>query len=199
MKTNKSIFAVIIVAMLAAFVSSCKKESAFLTENPQILNSSNALTNPAQFSEMSATFYHWTQWFYSSADGTKDAWILGLGTDVCYDPRDSTTAFNNWKIVTSQNSYSGDFFNTQYAIIKIANTLIAGAANPAVVWASNTQQQQAIAEARFFRGFAYRNLANIYGGVPIVSAPVTSAQVNYTRSTRTQVYQFALADLTFCR
>ena len=197
MKTNKSIFAVIIVAMLAAFVSSCKKESAFLTENPQILNSSNALTNPAQFSEMSATFYHWTQWFYSSADGTKDAWILGLGTDVCYDPRDSTTAFNNWKIVTSQNSYSGDFFNTQYAIIKIANTLIAGAANPAVVWASNTQQQQAIAEARFFRGFAYRNLANIYGGVPIVSAPVTSAQVNYTRSTRTQVYQFALADLTF--
>src|ERR1700744_2564794 len=147
MKMTKSIWTVIIAAMLTAFgfISSCKKESAFLAENPQILNSSNALTNPAQFTEMSATFYHWAQWFYSSADGTKDGWILGLGTDVCYDPRDSTTAFNNWKIVNSQNTYSGDFFNTQYSIIKIANTIIAGAANPAVVWATPTQQAQVIA------------------------------------------------------
>src|ERR1700761_8196433 len=198
MKTNKNIWTVIIAAMLTAtFISSCKKESTFLAENPQILTSSNALTNPAQFSEMSASMYHWVQWFYNSADVTKDGWILGLGTDVCYDPRDSTSAFNNWKIVTSQNSFSGDFFNTQYYIIKIANNLISGAANPAVVWASDAQKQAAIAEARFFRGFAYRNLANIYGGVPIVSAPVTTAQVNFTRNTRTEVYQFALADLTF--
>ena len=198
MKTNKIIWSVIIAAMVAvAAMQSCKKETAFLAENPQILTSANALTNPAQFNEMSASMYHWVQWFYNSADGTKDGWILGLGTDVCYDPRDSTTAFNNWKIVTSQNSYSGDFFNTQYSIIKIANNLIAGAANPAVIWASTTQQQATIAEARFFRGFAYRNLANIYGGVPIVSAPVTTAQVNFTRNTRTEVYQFALADLTF--
>lgn len=194
---NKSIWTVIVAAMLTAFVSSCKKETAFLAENPQILNSSNALTNPAQFSEMSASLYHWVQWFYSSADGTKDGWILGLGTDVCYDPRDSTTAFNNWKIVTSQNSYSGDFFNTQYNIIKIANTLIAGAANPAVIWQNDAQKQAAIAEARYFRGFAYRNLANIYGGVPIVSTPTTAAKVDYTRNTRTEVYQFAQADLTF--
>jgi hypothetical protein len=198
MKTYKSILAVIITVMLTvSIIQSCKKDSAFLTENPQILTGANALTNPAQFSEMSASMYHWVQWFYNSADVTKDGWILGLGTDACYDPRDSTSAFNNWKIVTSQNSFSGDFFNTNYYIIKIANNLIAGAANPAVVWASDAQKQAAIAEARFFRGFAYRNLANIYGGVPIVSAPVASAKVDFTRNTRTEVYQFALADLTF--
>jgi hypothetical protein len=198
MKTYKSILTVIIAAMLTAtIISSCKKDTTFLAENPETLNSSNALTNPAQFVEMSASMYHWVQYLYNSADGTKDGWILGLGTDVCYDPRDSTTAFNNWAIVNSQNTYSGDFFNTQYTIIKIANTLIAGAANPAVIWTSTAQKNAAIGEARFFRGFAYRNLANVFGGVPIVSAPVTTAQVNFARSTRTQVYQFAQADLIF--
>jgi hypothetical protein len=198
MKTNKSIWTVIIVAMLTAtLIPSCKKESTFLAENPQVLTSSNALTNPAQFSEYSASMYHWVQWFYNSADVTKDGWILGLGTDACYDPRDPTSTFNNWGIVNSTNSFTNDFFQTQYYIIKIANNLIAGAANPAVVWVSAAQQNAAIAEARFFRGFAYRNLANIYGGVPIVSSPVTSAQVNFVRNTRTEVYQFALADLTY--
>jgi hypothetical protein len=202
MKTKKSIWTVIIVAMLTAtFAPSCKKETAFLAENPQILNSNNALTNPAQFAEYSASFYYWVQWFYNSADVDKDGWILGLGTDVCYDPRDPTSVFNNWAIVNSSgsgnNSFESDFFNTNYSIIKIANNIIAAAANTTVVWASPTQQAQAIAEARFFRGFAYRNLANIWGGVPIVSTPTTTAKVDYTRSTRTQVYQFALADLTY--
>jgi tetratricopeptide (TPR) repeat protein len=198
MKTNKNIWYVIIAAMITIVtIQSCKKETSFLTESPEVLTNLNSLTNPAQFSEYSASFYHWVQWFYNSADVTKDGWILGLGTDVCYDPRDPTSAFNNWGIVTSQNSFSGDFFNTQYYIIKIANNIIAGAANPSVVWTSDAQKQAAIAEARYFRGFAYRNLANIYGGVPIVSTPTTTVKVDYVRSTRTEVYQFALADLTF--
>ncbi|MDB5009306.1 MAG: RagB/SusD domain protein, partial [Mucilaginibacter sp.] len=198
MKTHKIILTVIIAVMLtAALIQSCKKDTAFLTENPATLNSSNALTNPAQFSEMSASMYHYIQLFYNSADGNKDGWILGLGTDVCYDPRDPTSKYNNWAIVNSTDNYSGDWFNWQYNIIKVANTLIAGAANPAVVWTNDAQKQAAIAEARFFRGFAYRNLANVFGGVPIVSAPVTTAQVNFVRNTRDEVYKFALADLTF--
>src|SRR3978361_1099441 len=97
MKTHKIILTVIIAVMLtAALIQSCKKDTAFLTENPATLNSSNALTNPAQFSEMSASIYHYIQLFYNSADGNKDGWILGLGTDVCYDPRDPTSKYNNW-------------------------------------------------------------------------------------------------------
>jgi len=141
--------------------------------------------------------YHYVQRFYNSADVTKDGWILGLGTDACYDPRDATTPYNNWAIVTSTEPDSNDWWASQYSIIKVANTLIAGAANPAIVWPSDLVKNQTIAEARFFRGFAYRNLADVFGGVPIVSVPVTVAKTDFTRNTRTEVYQFALADLTF--
>lgn len=197
MKTYKSISAVIILTILM-ITASCKKDTNFLTETQKDnLNSGNSLLNVSQFNEMSASMYHYLQLFYNSADGNKDGWILGLGTDVCYDPRDATSKYNNWAIVNSTDNYSGDWWSWQYSIIKVANTLIAGAANPAVTWPSDAVKNATIAEARFFRGFAYRNLANVFGGVPIISSPVTEAKVDFVRNTREEVYAFAKADLTF--
>jgi hypothetical protein len=197
MKTYKNILFVIAAGMLM-ITSSCKKDTEFLAETQRdALNTTNSLLNVAQFNLMSASMYHYVQIFYNSADVTKDAWVLGLGTDVCYDPRDATTPYNNWAIVTSQEPDSNSWWSTQYSIIKVANTLIAGSTNPAIVWPSDAVKNATIAEARFFRGFAYRNLANVFGGVPIVSTPVTEAKVDFVRNTRQEVYQFAQADLNF--
>jgi hypothetical protein len=196
MKTYKNIITAIVAVMLFS-IASCKNDQDFLTENQKALDETNSLLNPAQFSVMSASMYHYVQLFYASADQTKDAWILGLGTDVCFDPRDATSKYNNWGIVNGTDNFTGDWWSWQYSLIKVANTLIAGAANPAVVWPSDAAKNAAIAEARYFRGFAYRNLANAFGGVPIVDAPVTEAKVDYVRNTRDEVYNFAKADLTY--
>ncbi|MBE9600433.1 RagB/SusD family nutrient uptake outer membrane protein [Pedobacter sp. MC2016-24] len=196
MKTYKNIITAIVAVMVLS-MASCKNDKDFLTENQKALDESNSLLNPAQFSVMSASMYHYIQLFYCSADQTKDAWILGLGTDVCFDPRDPTSKYNNWSIVNGTDNFSGDWWSWQYTLIKVANTLIAGAANPAVVWPSDAAKNAAIAEARYFRGFAYRNLANAFGGVPIVDAPVTEAKVDYVRNTRDEVYKFAQADLIY--
>jgi hypothetical protein len=196
MRTYKNIIPAII-AFLLLTMASCKNDKDFLTENQKALDESNSLLNPAQFSVMSASMYHYVQLFYNSADQAKDAWILGLGTDVCFDPRDPTSKYNNWAIVNGTDNFSGDWWSWQYTLIKVANTLIDGAANPAVVWPSETAKNAAIAEARFFRGFAYRNLANAFGGVPIVDAPVREAKVDYVRNTRDEVYKFAKEDLIY--
>jgi hypothetical protein len=197
MKSYKNILA---IASLGVMLMTSCKDADFLEEKPtDVLLTSNALLNKAQFDVMSASIYRNVQLFYNSADGTKDGWILGLGTDVCFDPRDASTKYNNWGIVTSQDAYSNDFFNAQYNIIKIANTLIAGADNPNVTWASDVVKNATIAEARFFRGFAYRNLANIYGGVPIVDKPVTEAKDDFVRNNRDECWRFAKADLEFAR
>jgi hypothetical protein len=197
MKLYKSMLA---IASLGIMMMTSCKDANFLDERPtDVLLTGNALTNKAQFDVMSASIYRNIQLFYNSADGTKDAWILGLGTDVCFDPRDASTKYNNWAIVTSQDAYSNDFFNAQYNIIKIANQLIAGAANPDVAWPSEAIKNASIAEARFFRGFAYRNLANIYGGVPIVDKPVEEAKDDFVRNTREECWAFAKADLEFAR
>lgn len=197
MKSYKNILAVCTTVVMLA---SCKRDSEFLKEQQKDkLNVENAFLSKAQFDELSASMYRSVQLFYNSADGNKDAWILGLGTDVCFDPRDNTTKYNNWGLVNSTDNYSGDWFNWQYTIIKVANTIISGAQNPAVKWTSDAEKNASIAEGRLFRGFAYRNLANVFGGVPIVDKPFTEAKVDFTRNTREECWTFAKADLEFAR
>ena len=67
-----------------------------------------------------------------------------------------------------------------------------------IVWASEEEKARVIAEARFFRAFAYRNLGELYGGVPLVTELATEPRYDYTRSTRLETYQFAIDELEAC-
>lgn len=197
MKSYKDIL-IVAVATLMSFAS-CKDE-AFLKENlKDKLSTETAYTNKAQFDALSANMYRSVQLFYNTADLTHEAFILGLGTDIAFDPRDDAAKFNNWGLVNSREPFSADWFNLQYSIIKDANTLIYNASKPGVLWVNEAEKLQTLAEGYFFRGFAYRNLANMYGGVPIVDAPVTIAKVDFVRNTRDEVYAFAKKDLEYAR
>jgi len=197
MKLYKNILTVMTASAL--LFASCKDNDFLNEELKDKLSVETAYTSKAQFDQLSATMYRNVQLFYNSNDSPKDGWILGLGTDVCFDPRDNSTKYNNWGLVNSQDNFSGDWFNWQYQIIKVANTLIDAAQKPGVLWANDAEKNATLAEGYFFRGFAYRNLANVFGGVPIVSAPETTPKVDYTKSTREEVYAFAKADLEFAR
>ena len=197
MKSYKNIITFITAGSL--LFSSCKDDKFLKEEVKDRLTTNIAFKNKAQFDALSATFYRNLQLLYSNKDSSHEAWLLGLGTDVCFDPRDNSVKYNNWGLVNAQEEYAVDFFNLMYDNIKIANTLIDAAAKPEVIWANETEKLATIAEARFFRGFAYRNLANAYGGVPIVAEPVTSAKVDFQRSTREECWAFAKADLDYAR
>lgn len=187
------------IAIGAVCFSSCKDDEFLKEELKDKLSIETAYTNKAQFDGLSATMYRNIQTFYNSLDGVKDAWILGLGTDVCFDPQADDAKYNNWALVDSRESFSEDWFNSQYLIIKVANILIENASKPEVLWASEQQKNETLAEGYFFRGFAYRNLANMYGGVPIVDKPVYGPKVDFVRNTREEVWAFAKKDLEFAR
>ena len=193
---NNILIAASAVLMLFA---SCKDDNFLKESLNDRLNTENAYTNKAQFDALSAAMYRSVQMMYNTADLTHEAWILGLGTDVCFDPRDDAAKFNNWGLVNADEPFSTDWFNNMYVIIKNANYLIEFGSKPSVIWASATEKNQTLAEAYFFRGFAYRCLANLYGGVPIVDKPVTEAKVDFVKSTREEVWAFAKNDLEFAR
>ena len=197
MKSYKNILTIIAAGSL--LFASCKDDKFLREEAKDKLTIAGAFTSKAQFDGLSATFYKNLQLLYAAKDQTHEAFILGLGTDVMFDPRDNSVKFNNWGLVNAQEEFATDFFNLMYDNIKIANTLIAAADNPSVVWANEAEKAATIAEGRFFRGFAYRNLANAYGGVPIVSEPVTTAKVDFQRNTREECWTFAKADLEYAR
>jgi len=198
MKLNQK-HIIVSLSLVISLCSSCK-DDAFLAEQlKDKLSTETAYTNKAQFDALSANMYRSIQLMYNTADLTHEAFILGLGTDVCFDPRDDAAKFNNWGLVNSQETFSADWYNLQYTIIRDANTLIENASKEGVLWTTATQKNETLAEGYFFRGFAYRNLANMYGGVPIVDAPIKEAKVDFQRNTREEVWAFAKKDLEFAR
>ena len=52
-----------------------------------------------------------------------------------------------------------------------------------------------MAQARFFRAFAYRNLGELYGGVPLVTEITTTPRYDFKRSSRLETYQYAIDEL----
>jgi len=197
MNLHNKIIAIATLGMLT--LGACKPDNDFLKEvQKDALNTSNAFLSKTQFEELMGSMYQGVQKMYNTADGVQDAFILGLGTDVAFDPRDNANSYNNWALVNSVEPYSAAWFNLQYGtFLKVANTVISGADNPAVKWASDAEKDAIVAEARFFRAFAYRNLANVYGGVPIIDKPATTPRFDYVRSSRDDVWKFAKADLEF--
>ena len=184
---------------LLALLASCKDDEFLRESLDDRISTETAYTNKAQLEGLSGTFYRYVLLIYNMNDGPHEAWILGLGTDVCFDPRDDNAKYNNWGLVNSVEAYSSDWFNNQYALLKNANQLIESALKPGFPWATETDKNQALAEAYFFRAFAYRNLVHLYGGVPIVDKPVTSAKVDFVRNTREEVLAFIKKDLEFAR
>lgn len=106
--------------------------------------------------------------------------------------------FDNFPVLPS-NGYLNPFWLGHYALINACNTTIKEVnTNPNIV-ASDEIKQQTIAEARFLRGYAYFNLVNLWGRVPLIDTLFTdpAAQNNVPQSSAATIWQFVENDLTF--
>src|SRR3546814_8933035 len=74
-------------------------------------------------------------------------------------------------------------------MIAKANLAIAAAELPKISWSSPEEKAYAIAQARFFRAFAYRNLGELFGGVSLVTEVTEGPRYDFERSTRAETYQ----------
>src|SRR5690606_9701717 len=54
-----------------------------------------------------------------------------------------------------------------------------------------------VSQARFFRGFSYRVLVTLYGGVPIVTQEITEPKIDFVRATKEEVLNQVVEDLSF--
>lgn len=161
----------------------------------------NAFLNVSQFTTGINQMYAQVRADYNRTDG-RDEWVLmGFGMDVFTsgtpDDRPSKGVFDDWTKLNSFNSVANMWWNSSYSVIKNSNELLFQTENPDVKWHREGEKEEIQAEIRFFRAFAYRNLANIFGGVPILDKPVTEPTLNFTRATRTEVYEFAVKDAEF--
>ena len=102
----------------------------------------------------------------------------------------------------SNNILSGDngtglIWSQSYSAIYNANALIAGVTGNVAI--SARFQNQAIAEARFIRAFAYFYLVNSFGDVPLVLTTDPNVNNALPRTAMADVYTQIIADLKFAQ
>jgi len=185
------------VLLLSINLVSCNDEE-FLKEKPATFYTvDNAFSTSAQVDQVLVSIYSQLRDLW--ANPTEQGWAFifrGNGTDM-FDVASirKGNTFNNYGIINPDNSNFYDNYSVWYYVISRANQALYAAELPQMAWSSPAEKSYAVAQARFFRAFAYRNLAELFGGVPIVTDILTVPKYDFKRATRVETYQFAITEM----
>lgn len=194
----KKFFYLISVAALLAGFTSCNDDE-FLKEEPKYFYTlDNAFSTPAQVDQVLVNCYSTIRAMYTfSSEGTTTfAFRGGNGTDM-YDVASirKGNQFNDYSNLTPERHEYYDIYTNWYKLISYANLALYGAGLETLAWDSPEEKGYAEAQARFFRAWAYMNLGEEFGGVPLVTEFCREPRFDYVRSTREETYQFAIDEL----
>ena len=179
-----------------AFLYSCNDDE-FLEEKPlSIYTPENSFITPADFEAGINNFYA----------SFRDGFYTG-SNNFAFSPRAKVegTDLTGWSqnagnypdrlVPTSGFVYSA-YWQPAYKLIYDANVILSNSESETAEL-TDEQRSQIQAEARFFRGYMFKILANFYGGVPIVLEETTEPKRDYVRATREETYQQSMEDLKF--
>jgi starch-binding outer membrane protein, SusD/RagB family len=191
---------VIFSAMLATIVvSSCKKD---LSEVPlDFYTPENSFNNKAQFESALAGIYLAIRTdMYATADAASNYDMLGMDLDLANVESNSSaqkTQYFNWVTMNADNGFASKWWGRLYRWVSMTNTIIDRADGPQAKWASDNEKKAIVGEAKFLRAFAYKFLANMWGGVPLVLNETKTPKFDYVRATQDEVYKQCKSDLEF--
>lgn len=181
------------MALLPALFS-CKE--SFLDEVPlDFMSTHNSFTTFDDFECSVNNLYYLTRREFYSRDENRPMDYL-YGCDIVFDGEPNGTQRHTNMIAAYDPT--GDIAYVHwmllYKTISEANTVITRLPD-----SSLTSEEQILeeAKARFFRGFAYRTLAYLYGGVPLSLEEVTSAKKDYVRASKEDVIAQAIEDVEY--
>jgi starch-binding outer membrane protein, SusD/RagB family len=195
---KKIIFKSSWVLFLLLGVFSCQKDDAFLKENPKTFYTiDNIFSTSAQVDQVLVSIYSHLRDLWANPD--EAVWLhnfRGKGTDMYDVPViRRTNTFSDYGTINPIHDTFYQVYSTFYYVVSRANLALYATELPQISWASATEKAYVVAQARFFRAFAYRNLAELYGGVPLVTEIYTEPRYDFTRATRVEIYQFAISEM----
>jgi hypothetical protein len=195
---NQHLLVFLTVVVIGLLLSDCSDD--FLEEKPlDFLSPAVVYTDQAGYESAITGLYEQARNTYFKEDGTKK-YSLQLGTDIATVGEKGLADFMDY--VTWQNPtqwFVEHYWSQMYReMIPRANTILHyGEKEGNMDWATEEEKNAILAEARFFRAWAYNFLANLYGGVPIVDRIYGEVKADFQRNTRQEVYQFAQEDLEY--
>ncbi|MCM1020604.1 MAG: RagB/SusD family nutrient uptake outer membrane protein [Muribaculum sp.] len=192
MKLNKLALYIATGVALSASLAACDDDE-FLTEKPRtIYTTTNAYETVDQVKACITNMYVHIRYWYDV-----DNFLKGLGADVADTPNwrasgNYISTFANWS--TSSNQ-SNKIYDAMFQLVNYANQSLEGVNKPGLAWSSDAEKNQAYGEMMFMRGYGYLRLAEMFGGVPLVTEFYQGVKLDFVRTSREETYQQAIADL----
>jgi hypothetical protein len=200
-KTMKNKKYLLLSFIFLTMLSACKKH--VLNETPlDFLSPGNAFSNVNGIEQGIVGIYSDVRdkW-YRGWTGDQSYGLFGLGTDECYDgetPGGQRFLNNYVTSVTPQYSVIQSWWLYLFSEIQQANTLIEGINKlDNKLWASDAQKMRYLAEARFFRAWAYRMAVTLWGDIPLITEAIQSVKTDFVRTPKADVYKQIEDDLIF--
>lgn len=190
----------LIAGVLLMIFSSCGED--FLKETPlDFLAPETAYTNVEGIENGINGLHSKVRKNYFLGYNDTQTQLYGLGTDLAFQGEDpaSTRWLCDYPVYfRPDNPWTSWPWNNEYNQIQGVNLLIKSI-NDAdeEIWKSETQKNELLAEAMFFRAFSYRILTTLYGDVPLVTEPIAGAKVDFVRAPKSEVYKLMSDDLKF--
>lgn len=181
----------IMLVLVAISTGACKE--SFLEEKPlDKFSPENLLVDKAGFESVIHALH-----VSAREEELDQVPVMATGTDIAVFGAGDGRFYNNYKEITPTSNNVNQWWDWAYTkVIKNANLIITRAENPAVKW-TEEEKNAIVAEAKFFRAYAYNSLVNLYGGVPIVDRELTAPKYDFVRASRLEVLKFIESDLDF--
>jgi len=188
----KKIFLIISALMIGLLEPGCKKA---LVEDPKTFVSPDAFfTTPASYDLGVVGIYRTIP---ATLGG--NGWLTRESFSDIIGP---VSGAYEQGLPVWQNNHQPFFYNVRdqwtnhYSIVKDANVMIKRLDEATVL--SAAQKKALLGEAKFLRAYAYFQLVQLYGDIPLPIAPLVDlSNVQIARSPQADVYKLIIDDLTF--
>lgn len=191
----------LLISFLFVFIafSSCNEEE-FLEEEPKDFYSPEiAYKTPDDFDAAVLGIHDQVRGeFYQSSGGSSFRMLSWGLTDLAYPHKERGPDYEVESMLLPTSGYINGTWQKCYRIIYDANVIIERV-DAEYSELTEDQKNKFKAEASFFRAFAHRVLAHMYGDVPIVLEETKKPKRDYTREPRKKVYEQCVEDLEFAR
>lgn len=196
MKTKITYYTILVLIIFS--ITSCNEDKFLEEDAKSFLTTKNAYVSLTDFEAALADIYSKNREIgFGNPFLPSETMIMQNGTDMWYDARLSTSGSRFGDYVTAlstQGSLALYYWSSWYKVIARANTIIDRLVDSEL---SDDEKQLIEAEARFFRGYAYRHLVYLYGGVPIAISEINAPKSDFTRASKEEVLNQIVEDLSF--
>jgi hypothetical protein len=194
--TKKYLFGYALIAAMAVSAASCKKSLDLKPISDATVDNSYS-TAPQAEAALAGAYNTFTSSDYYIWD---NIFTSDVRSDNHYAGGDNPDFFQYDKLsLTATNSkVYGDWSNLYNGILK-ANTVIQRVPQITDLSLTEARKAQIVGEAKFLRAYHYFQLVKNWGGVPLITTPVSTtepADVNTPRASVADVYNQIITDLT---